>query len=145
MRIHLALNEASEQLPSGIADALAAGRAKALTRKKPEAERTLEPAFAGSPGLSAGGGSSPASGDKGLGDLIYRLIGKLGLVGTLAALALILAVIAQWQRQTRVDELAELDASVLIDELPPAAYTDHGFQAFLASCPSASESAESTQ
>jgi hypothetical protein len=35
------------------------------------------------------------------------------------------------QEQNRADELAEVDAELLTDDLPPEAFTDPGFMRFL--------------
>jgi len=40
--------------------------------------------------------------------------------------------IYQYEQQRRIAETAEIDAAVLSDELPLSAYTDHGFNAYLA-------------
>jgi hypothetical protein len=42
-----------------------------------------------------------------------------------------LIVITTLQEDNRTDELAEVDAALLTDDLPPAAYTDPGFAQFL--------------
>ncbi|MNR57422.1 hypothetical protein D3C85_1782000 [compost metagenome] len=39
--------------------------------------------------------------------------------------------IYQWQQQKRVEELADVDAAMLLDDLPPTAYADQGFHVFL--------------
>lgn len=36
-----------------------------------------------------------------------------------------------WQQQHRSEEFAEFDIAMLIDDLPPGAYADHGFEVFL--------------
>ncbi|MDA7416220.1 DUF3619 family protein [Xenophilus arseniciresistens] len=49
----------------------------------------------------------------------------------LAVLVVGLISIAQWQAEERADAIAEVDAALLTDELPTAAYTDPGFKQFL--------------
>ncbi len=39
--------------------------------------------------------------------------------------------IYQYEKQQRIEDIAELDAAVLSDELPLSAYLDHGFNAYL--------------
>ncbi|UCF23693.1 MAG: DUF3619 family protein, partial [Ralstonia sp.] len=39
--------------------------------------------------------------------------------------------IYQWQQQQRVDELAEVDTAMMLDDLPLAAYADQGFHQYL--------------
>jgi hypothetical protein len=46
-----------------------------------------------------------------------------------------LATIHIFQNEHRTNEIAQLDAELLIDDLPPAAYTDPGFLVFLKSNP----------
>ena len=46
-----------------------------------------------------------------------------------------LATIHIFQNENRANEIAQLDAELLIDDLPPAAYTDPGFLIFLKSNP----------
>jgi hypothetical protein len=56
---------------------------------------------------------------------------RLGAFLPLVALVIGLLAIAVVQEQRRVDELAEVDMELLVDELPPAAYTDPGFLHYL--------------
>ena len=49
----------------------------------------------------------------------------------LLALVVGLVAITQWQAEDRADAIAEIDAALLTDELPTAAYTDPGFRQFL--------------
>lgn len=114
-KIRHALNEQLDTLPAATTDRLAAARAAALARKKPE------------PARKAG------------------ILGKLGaLFGTPAmsrlavaipALALVIGMggLYQHEQQQQIAELAELDAAVLADELPLTAYLDPGFNAYLES------------
>ncbi|MCT9118677.1 DUF3619 family protein [Cupriavidus gilardii] len=117
------LDASANQVPDDIAARLAAARRVALSRRRVEAPQT-------SPRLATTGPS--LHGDvrrsmRPLGDWVCRL----GLVWTLVALAGGLAGIYQWQQQQRIEELADVDAAMLLDELPPAAYADEGFHVFL--------------
>jgi len=49
------------------------------------------------------------------------------------ALVIGLVAIVVIQDEVRVRELAELDAELLTDELPPSAYVDPGFTQFIRS------------
>jgi hypothetical protein len=49
----------------------------------------------------------------------------------LVALVAGLVAISVWQEEDRTAEVADVDAALLTDELPPAAYTDPGFAQFL--------------
>jgi len=42
-----------------------------------------------------------------------------------------LMAITDWQQESRLQDLAVLDAAILTDEVPPNAYADSGFLAFL--------------
>ncbi len=42
-----------------------------------------------------------------------------------------LMAITDWQQESRLQDLAVLDAAILTDDVPPNAYTDSGFLAFL--------------
>ena len=56
---------------------------------------------------------------------------KLALVWTLVALGAGLIGIYHWQQQKRVEELADVDTAMLLDDLPPTAYADQGFHVYL--------------
>jgi hypothetical protein len=43
--------------------------------------------------------------------------------------------IAQWQSESRINDIAEVDAALLTDDVPPDAYADSGFMAFLKNGP----------
>ncbi|WP_422648917.1 Transmembrane protein [Cupriavidus sp. H18C1] len=117
------LDASANQVPADIADRLAAARRVALSRRRVEAPQTLPRLAAAGPSLH--GDARRAM--RPLGDWVRRL----GLVWTLVALAGGLAGIYQWQQQQRIEELADVDAAMLLDELPPAAYADEGFHVFL--------------
>lgn len=106
-------------------DRLAAARRIALSRKKAHAAVAVpQLASAGMPTLSFDEDDSA----------LHRAgswLRRLGLVWTLVALAAGLAGIYHWQQQKRVDELADVDAAMLLDDLPPTAYADQGFHVFL--------------
>jgi len=117
------LDASANQVPDDIAARLAAARRVALSRRRAEAPQTSPRLVAAGPWLHGDARRSSRS----LGDWVRRL----GLVWTLVALAGGLAGIYQWQQQQRIEELADVDAAMLLDELPPAAYADEGFHVFL--------------
>ena len=49
----------------------------------------------------------------------------------LLALAAGLIVIQRWHSSTQISAAAEIDASLLADDVPPDAYSDPGFVEFL--------------
>ena len=114
-KVRHALNEHLDNLPSATTDRLAAARAQALARKKPDAPlRVAGRQLAGAAGLFS-----------------FPLLGRMSVALPLVALVVGLAGIYQYQEQQRIADIAELDAAVLSDELPLTAYLDQGFNAYL--------------
>lgn len=111
-KIRHALNENLDKLPASTTDRLAAARALALSRKKADAPRV------------------PVQEKRPLFDM--RWMRGLAVAAPLLAMVIGLAGVYQSEREQRVAELADLDAAVLSDDLPLTAYTDHGFNAYLA-------------
>ena len=111
-RIRHILNSAPA-LPADKAARLAAARAQALERQRPE----LAPALAWADNvLAALGGWTGVS---------------LRVMAPAIALVISLAAIWTWQQGQRVAEVEEIDAMLLTDELPIDAYLDRGFQNWL--------------
>ena len=111
-RIRHLLNSAPA-LPADQANRLAAARAQALERQRPE----LSPAFA-------------------LADRVLVALGgwtgvSLRVMAPAIALIVSMAAIYAWQQNQRVAEVEEIDAMLLADELPIDAYLDRGFQNWL--------------
>ncbi|AST27626.1 DUF3619 family protein [Ralstonia pseudosolanacearum] len=128
--VHTALNESAGQLPPDVRDRLAAARRTALAHKKAEAPQTVRsPALAlpgvGSMSLDVDGDAPPVA------RKVLSLLRRLGLLWPAIALVAGLAGIYQWQQQQRVDELAEVDTAMMLDDLPLAAYADQGFHQYL--------------
>ncbi|TFW02411.1 DUF3619 family protein [Oxalobacteraceae bacterium OM1] len=120
-KVRHALNETAENLPASTADRLASARKIALARKKKESALKVlvfRPALAGAGTAFGNGGLS--------------WLRRIGLVIPMAAVAIGLAGIYQYEQQRRIAETAEIDVAVLADELPLSAYLDHGFNAYLA-------------
>ena len=119
-KVRRALNESAENIPNSALERLASARKIALSKKKqaaPVAVRSFSGALAGNSGFSFQGPSS--------------LIGKLGIAFPLLVLVIGLFGIYEYEQQQRITDLAEIDVAVLVDELPPDAYLDTGFRAFL--------------
>jgi len=121
-KVRHALNENLEHLPASTTTRLAAARQAAIARKKAELPRR---ALAPRP-LVAGSGDG----------FFSRPLSWLGRMGGVA-LPIVLAFAGlvsmyQAEKQQHIRELAEIDAMVLSDELPLSAYTDHGFNGYLA-------------
>jgi hypothetical protein len=59
-------------------------------------------------------------------------VARAAVVAPLLAMVAGMVGVYHVEREQRVAELADLDAAVLSDDLPLTAYTDHGFNAYLA-------------
>jgi hypothetical protein len=118
------LNDHALDLPHDISERLRVARTQALSQRKLEPVRVLAPQ------LVTAIGSSMGKLDEGL-NLWSRLASALPLI----ALIFGLATIHVLQNEFRANEIAQIDAELLTDDLPPAAYTDPGFLIFLKSNP----------
>ena len=118
-RVAARLAEGCDQLPHEVAERLRAARVRAAAQRKLE---VVVPARGYA--LAAGGG---------LFDDRLSLWGRLASALPAVLLAGGLVVINGLQDQLRANEVAEVDAALLTDALPPAAYTDPGFVRFLQS------------
>ena len=118
------LNDHALDLPHDISERLRVARMQALSQRKLEPVRVLAPQ------LITAIGSSMGKLDEGL-----NLWSRLASVLPLIALIFGLATIHVLQNEFRANEIAQIDAELLTDDLPPAAYTDPGFLIFLKSNP----------
>ena len=119
-KVRRALNESAENIPETTLNRLSNARKIALSRKKqaaPSAVFISKGILAGNSGFSFQGPNS--------------LFGKLGVALPMLVLLLGLFGIYEYEQQQRINDLAEIDAAVLVDELPPDAYLDTGFSAYL--------------
>ena len=116
------LNEHAIDLPHDISERLRVARMQAISLRKPEPVRVLAPQLVPAMGTSMG------NLDEGL-NLWSRLASALPLIALLFGLA----TIHIFQNEFRANEIAQLDAELLTDDLPPYAYTDPGFLVFLKS------------
>jgi hypothetical protein len=112
-KIRHALNENLDTLPASTTDRLAAARALALSHKKADAPKKhvrfdVRSLFS------------------------TQWMTRAAVAAPLLAMVIGLAGVYQVEREQRTAELADLDAAVLSDDLPLTAYTDHGFNAYLA-------------
>ena len=113
------LSAGAAELPHDISERLRVARLQAVAQRKIV---RLEPAFqvvgyGGSATLGWGGGVSWWA--------------RVGSVVPLIALVVGLLTINSIQNDNRAQEVAEVDAALLTDELPPAAFADPGFVQFL--------------
>ena len=121
-KLRHALNENLESLPASTTERLAAARKLALSRKKSDAAAALATPRRGFWRRLAVDLNFSGTG-----------LGRLGVALPLLALVVGLGGLYQYDQEQRIDELAELDAAMLSDELPLTAYLDHGFNAYLES------------
>jgi hypothetical protein len=56
---------------------------------------------------------------------------RLSWFAPFIVLALGLLAIAEWQQDARINDIAAVDIALLSDDVPPDAYMDSGFLAFL--------------
>lgn len=118
-RIAARLSERADAVDSDISERLRFAREKALG--KASAARA-----AGATHVVSAGGATAAMLGGGGGWWV-----KLGSALPLVALAAGLLVIQHLHTQAQISAAAEIDAALLADDLPPAAYSDAGFVEFL--------------
>ena len=115
---HLSLGAAD--IPHDIGERLRIGRMQALAKRK-----VAKPIAAGD-AVWSGGSAMLRFGDEGL-DLWSRIASALPMI----ALVIGLFAINSMQNEMVANELAAVDAALLVDDLPPAAYADPGFAQFV--------------
>ncbi|AMO94268.1 hypothetical protein CFter6_1564 [Collimonas fungivorans] len=120
-KVRHALNENLDHLPAPTADRLAAARKAAMARKKKDAPTRV----LARQGVLAGDAGSF------FGDRLSWLT-RLGVAAPILVGMLLLSGLYQYEQQHRINDTADIDAAVLSDELPPSAYLDNGFSAYLA-------------
>jgi len=120
LRVASHLAEQSEKLPHDLSERLRVAREQAVTRARQVrlAQPAMAPAFQVSQG-SIALGQSP-SGWLRLASVLPLMLLVLGLV-----------LIQHLHNQAEIHAAAEVDAALLADDLPPEAYGDPGFVAFL--------------
>ena len=115
------LRQGAQSLSPAIKDRLYAARMKALSLRKPEKVRVQRPVFAGVARNWTSGSN--------------HVWGTVGWIAPLVVLVFGLIGIAHWQDESRINDIAEVDAALLADDVPPDAYADSGFMAFLKNGP----------
>lgn len=113
------LDETLPELPHPVRERLRAARVRAVALRASTLAQTAHAA------QSQGGGLLAVL----WGEHIWWA--RLAATGLLLALSLGLVGVDAWQDNVYSRELAEVDAQLLTDELPPAAYADPGFVQFL--------------
>lgn len=113
-----ALTEHAEALPYDITERLRAARVRAVAQRKLSLAST--PQWVNQNGAAALGNPDQLG-----------FWGRLGSMLPILGLVLGLFVIDHLQTESRITEIVEVDSALLMDDLPPAAYTDPGFAQFL--------------
>jgi hypothetical protein len=116
------LSTAADDLPHDISERLKVARAQALAKRRVVKTVLAQEVSVSGNTLVLNGGTDRQG-----------LWGWLGSVLPLVALVAGLLTIAVIQDDMRASEVAAVDAELLTDVLPPAAYTDPGFLQFLRS------------
>lgn len=114
------LSDAADDLSYDISERLRAARTQALGKRK------IVITQAATSVVASGGSGTLAFGNE-----PFSWLGRVAAAVPLLALAIGLIAINMIQNDNRANELAEIDAALLTDDLPPAAYTDPGFTQFL--------------
>lgn len=119
------LSESANALPHNVTERLRASRVQAIARRKKESpmSASTHTALAGAINVQVGNSE---------GGWWSRLTSAIALLALVAGMV----AISDLQDDLRAAELAEIDAELLTDELPPSAYTDPGFAQYLRSNPS---------
>jgi hypothetical protein len=118
------LSDASGNLPHDISERLRAARVQAVAQRKVESLRTASSLVA-----SAGGATLTYGEEK------FSLWEKIASAVPVILLLAGLVAVTVLQNDNRARELADIDAALLIDDLPPSAYADPGFVQFLKAKP----------
>jgi hypothetical protein len=115
------LDGSTAQLPNRVTDRLYLARLNALAARKPAllplVERVLRPQLA----FNQAGNHSDSTSNW----------NRLSWMAPFIVLALGLFAIAEWQQDARINDIAAVDIALLSDDVPPDAYMDSGFLAFL--------------
>lgn len=124
-RVAARLSSGTDDLPYDISERLRASRMQALAKRK----KAVAPARIAASATTANGGGTATLGQGGSegGGWWSALVSAVPLMALVVGLVMI--NIAQDESST--NDVAEVDAALLTDDLPPAAYADPGFVQFL--------------
>ena len=133
LRLTARLEAGAQQTPHDIGERLRVARQQAIAQaRRPAVARRPEQAVASAVlPVSSGAGGTAALLQSGPPDEDSSLWSRLGWL--LPALVLLLGLIGigEWRDLESMASMAELDAELLGDDLPPSAYADAGFSEFL--------------
>ena len=124
LRVAARLSAGASDMPRDLQERLRAAREQALARRKqPVAVTRVRTA----PAILRNGRAAALS----LGDDVLGFWGRLTSLALVCALVVGLVAVNVMQDDDRTMEVADLDATLLTDDLPPEAYSDPGFVQFL--------------
>ena len=121
LQVAARLSDAADELPYDISERLRAARTRALSQRRSAAQTASSVTRSGSAATLTFGTEHLNWWD------------RVAAAAPLLALVLGLVAINVIQNDKRASEIAEIDAALLTDDLPPAAYADPGFTQFLKS------------
>ncbi len=124
LRVAARLSAGVEQMPHDLQERLRAAREQALARRKQAAPVV---SLRTAPSVQTNGRTASLN----LGDDILGFWGRLTSMALMCALVVGLVAVNVMQDDDRTMEVADLDATLLTDDLPPEAYSDPGFVQFL--------------
>ena len=125
LRLAARLTEGTSELPHDFRERLRVARQQAVAHRKVVNVALARTAS----GLASSGNTATLSFGDGGWNLWSRLASTLPLITLVVGLVAITVI----QNDDRAREVAEVDAALLTDDLPPAAYTDSGFLQYLKS------------
>lgn len=114
------LTQANGELDHDVSERLRVARKQALSMQR-QAPAVQRHAVHNCSSLTLAGPDSDSPG-------LWRVLGS---IVPLLALAVGLITVQWLDREQLVSDLAEIDTALLVDDLPPAAYSDQGFVEFL--------------
>jgi len=115
------LRQGAQNLPASIKDRLYAARMKALAVSKARKVPVRTHVLAGNAGNWSSHSNPLWEGVRWAAPIAFLVLGLYG--------------IAQWQQDSRINDIAQVDAALLTDDVPPDAYADSGFLSFLKNGP----------
>jgi hypothetical protein len=127
-KVRHALDRHVGHLPESITQRLATARTVAVSRKKTGVQVQL---FVPVPSLAGAGGYGNRAGGAPDHKRRFGWLGRLSVVMPILLGIVLFVGLYRLEEHNRIAELAEIDSAILSDELPLAAYLDHGFKAFL--------------
>jgi len=148
LRVAARLHAGAEEVPHDVSERLRVARLQAVARARQARQPVAAPVRQTAPSIqlvhvdpysgTLQGTVAMLDGDDERDEAWWRRLGILALV---VMMGMGLFGIDWWHTQEQIRTTAEIDAALLGDALPPAAYTDPGFTEFVASHPLATPAA----